>query len=229
MPRPSASRKLFRRLLQIVAAITLALLAVYLLALFGLRWVDPPTTAVQIERRIGSIGSGRAYRKEYKPVPLERISPALRHAVIAAEDSRFYRHHGIDFTELEKVVDETVDEGRLGRGASTISQQLVKNLFLTTRGSIVRKAAEFVLAPLADVILGKERVIELYLNVIEWGPGVYGAEAAARHHYGTGAASLTREQAARLAACLPNPRRRTPARMGSYSARILERMRQMGW
>ena len=206
-----------------------AVLAVFLSALILLRWLDPPTTAVQIERRIGSIGSGKVYRKHYSPVPLARISTALQHAVIAAEDARFYEHHGIDFTELGKIVDDTLDDGRLGRGASTITQQLLKNLFFTTNRSFIRKGAEFVLAPLADIVLGKQRTLELYLNVIEWGPGVYGVEAAARHHYGVSAASLTREQAARLAACIPNPLRRTPARVDAYSSRILTRMRQMGW
>ena len=115
------------------------------------------------------------------------------------------------------------------RGASTITQQLVKNLFLTTSRSFVRKGIEFTLVPLAERILGKRRILELYLNVIEWGPGVYGAEAAAQYHYGIPAARVNREQGARLAAILPSPLRRRPARMNEYSARILERMSKMGW
>jgi monofunctional biosynthetic peptidoglycan transglycosylase len=105
----------------------------------------------------------------------------------------------------------------------------VKNLFFTTHRNPLRKAFEYTLAPLADRILGKRRVLELYLNVVEWGPGVYRAEAAAEYHHGTSAARLDREQSARLAACLPLPRRRKPARMNHYSAAIVERMRQMGW
>jgi len=126
------------------------------------------------------------------------------------------------------VVEKEIERGRV-RGASTITQQLVKNLFFTIHRSPVRKAAEFTLAPLAELLLSKERILELYLNVIEWGPGVYGAEAAARQYYGIPASRVGREQAARLAAVIPLPRRRKPARMDDYSAEILERMTRMGW
>jgi monofunctional biosynthetic peptidoglycan transglycosylase len=173
--------------------------------------------------------SGRPYRKRYKFVPLQQISPNLMHAVIAAEDGHFYQHHGIDWEQVEKVAQESSETGTIRRGASTIAQQLVKNLFFTTHRNPVRKAFEYTLAPLADGILGKRRVLELYLNVIEWGPGVYGAAAAAEYHYHATPAQLDREQAARLAACLPAPRRRRPARMNQYSAAIMERMGQLGW
>jgi monofunctional biosynthetic peptidoglycan transglycosylase len=153
----------------------------------------------------------------------------LQRAVIAAEDGRFYQHHGIDWQEVDKLVEKDLDNGRLGRGGSTITQQLVKNLFLTTHGSVIRKGAEFTLAPLAELILPKQRILELYLNVIEWGPGIYGAESAARLYYKEPASGLDREQAARLAAILPAPRTRKPARMDHYSAEIESRMRQMGW
>jgi monofunctional biosynthetic peptidoglycan transglycosylase len=126
------------------------------------------------------------------------------------------------------AVEENLEDGRV-RGASTITQQLVKNLFLTTSRSFVRKGVEFTLVPLAERILGKRRILELYLNVIEWGPGVYGAEAAAQYHFGMPAARVNREQGARLAAILPSPLRRRPARMNEYSALILERMSKMGW
>jgi monofunctional biosynthetic peptidoglycan transglycosylase len=106
---------------------------------------------------------------------------------------------------------------------------LVKNLFFTTHRNPVRKVAEFGLAPAAELLLGKERILELYLNSVEWGPGVFGAEAAARYHYGVGAGALSREQAARLAACLPAPRRRRPGAMHQYGGIILTRMAQMGW
>ncbi len=148
--------------------------------------------------------------------------------MIAAEDARFYSHFGFDWTEIKDAVFDDLEEGRV-RGASTMTQQLVKNLFFTTHGSLLRKAAEASLVVPAELILGKRRILELYLNVVEWGPGVYGAEAAARYHYRTTSAQLNREQAARLAAILPSPRRRRPARMDSYSAEILKRMDQMGW
>lgn len=197
--------------------------------LIALRWVDPPTTAVQIERRLESWLHRRPYRKQYQFVPLPRISPHLQHAVISAEDGRFYEHHGIDWKEVQQVIDQDMEQGRLGRGGSTITQQLIKNLFLTTQRNVLRKAVEFTLAPLADRILPKRRILELYLNVIEWGPGIYGAEAAGRAWYGIPAARLSREQSARLAALLPAPLRRKPARMNRYSGDILRRMAQRGW
>ena len=121
-----------------------------------------------------------------------------------------------------------MEGGRL-RGGSTITQQLVKNLFFGTSRSIVRKGAEFTLVPVAELFLSKKRILELYLSVVEWGPGVYGADAACRYHYKVGSRSISRQQAAELAAILPAPRRRRPEHMGNYSARIMERMRQMGW
>jgi monofunctional biosynthetic peptidoglycan transglycosylase len=196
-----------------------------------LKFLPPVTTAVQAQRRVEAIYQHRAwqYHKGYRFVPLRRISPDLQHAVIAAEDGRFYQHHGFDWKEIQKVAEKDAEEGKLGRGASTITQQLVKNLFLTTRRSIVRKGIEFTLTPLAEWILGKQRILELYLNVIEWGPGIYGAEAAAESFYHTTAAQLNREQGARLAAIIPSPLRRKPARMNEYSAEIQDRMRKMGW
>ena len=199
------------------------------LALVSLRWVDPATTAVQAERRIEALLAHRKYSKRYAFVPLGRISLELQHAAIAAEDGRFYQHHGIDWLELRKVVASDLEEGKLGRGGSTITQQLVKNLFFTTRRSILRKGIEFSLAPLAELILSKPRILELYLNVIEWGPGVFGAEAAARSYYSIPAARVGREQAARLAAIIPSPLRWRPGRMDDYSAEILARMSRMGW
>jgi monofunctional glycosyltransferase len=217
------------RLLKFVLALFVILYVFWTLALFALRTVDPPTTGVQIQRRLEAALSGQPYRKRYKFVPLQQITPSLQHAVIAAEDGHFYQHHGIDWGQVERVAQESSETGTLRRGASTITQQLVKNLFFTTHRNPVRKAFEYTLAPLADRILGKQRVLELYLNVIEWGPGVYGAEAAAEYHYHTTPAQLDREQSARLAACVPSPRRRRPARMNQYCAIILERMRQFGW
>ena len=205
---------------------SLWLLAVLLL--LAARWIDPPTTAVHIQRRLQAWVQGTPYRKRYKFVPLSQISPNLQHAVIAAEDGRFYQHHGFDWHEIQIAADEDW-EGRRERGASTITQQLVKNLFFGTGRSILRKGAEFTLVPLAELFLGKQRILELYLNVVEWGPGIYGADAASHYYDGTAARNTDRQQAARLAAILPAPLKRRPARMNHYSALILERMRQMGW
>jgi monofunctional biosynthetic peptidoglycan transglycosylase len=214
---------------KLAAVLIVGLYVFWALALASLRVIDPPTTGVQMQRRVEAMISGKPYRKRSKFVPLQKISPELQHAVISAEDGNFYRHHGIDWEQVEQVAHESEETGRISRGASTITQQLVKNLFFTTHRNPVRKAFEYTLAPMADWILGKRRVLELYLNVIEWGPGVFGAEAAAEYHYHTTAAQLNREQSARLAACLPSPRRRRPARMDHYSALIMERMNQAGW
>jgi monofunctional biosynthetic peptidoglycan transglycosylase len=218
-----------RILLILVFGIVLAFYATCLLTLFLLRWVDPPTTAVQAERRVAAWFHNKPYHKRYVFVPLSRISPDLQHAVISAEDGRFFRHHGVDWEEVQKVVDQDMESGRLGRGGSTITQQLVKNLFLTTDRWLARKAVEFTLALAADRILSKRRILELYLNVIEWGPATYGAEAAAEAWYKAPAARLNRDQAARLAALLPSPLRRKPTRMNWYSSEILRRMSQAGW
>jgi monofunctional biosynthetic peptidoglycan transglycosylase len=190
-----------------------------------LKWINPPTTGVQAQRRIESFFTKGRYEKHQRFVPLNRIAPALQHAAISAEDGRFYQHHGIDWEAVRKVA----ESGRLNRGVSTITQQLVKNLFFTTHRNPVRKIFEYTLAPMADTILGKRRVLELYLNVIEWGPGVFGAEAAAEYHYRRKAEQLHRDQAARLAACLPAPRGRNPSRMNQSSALIQEHMSQVGW
>jgi monofunctional biosynthetic peptidoglycan transglycosylase len=173
--------------------------------------------------------AGKPYRKRQKWVALDRISPNLQHAVIASEDGNFYKHHGIDWGQVQQVAEESKQTGVVRRGASTITQQLVKNLFFTTYRDPVRKAFEYTLAPLADTILGKRRTLELYLNIVEWAPGVYGAGAAADYHYHTTADKLDRDQAARLAACLPSPRRRKPAQMNEFSIMIQDRMAQHGW
>jgi monofunctional glycosyltransferase len=198
------------------------------LTLVTARWIDPPTTAVHIERRLQAWIRLRPYHARYEFIPLSQISPDLQHAVVAAEDARFYQHHGFDWHQIQIAADGDLHGGRT-RGASTITQQLVKNLFFGTGRSFLRKGAEFTLVPVAELVLGKRRILELYLNVIEWGPGIYGAEPASHYYYRTNARNLGREQSARLAAILPAPLKRRPERMNHYSDLILERMRQMGW
>jgi monofunctional glycosyltransferase len=198
------------------------------LILLAIRWVDPSTTAVHIQRRLQAWIHHTSYRERYKFIPLSQISPDLQHAVVAAEDARFYQHHGFDWHEVQIAAEDDLEGGRT-RGASTITQQLVKNLFFGTGRSVLRKGAEFTLVPVTEFVLGKRRILEIYLNVVEWGPGIYGAEAACRYYDGTTARSIGREQAARLAAILPAPLKRRPERMNNYSVVILERMRQMNW
>jgi monofunctional biosynthetic peptidoglycan transglycosylase len=198
------------------------------LTLAAFRWVDPPFTALQVQRRIQSMMDKKPYQPRYDFIPLDRISPDFQHAVVAAEDARFYQHHGFDWREIQNAIDDDLADRRV-RGASTITQQLVKNIFFGTARSFLRKGVEASLVPIAEYALGKRRILELYLNVVEWGPGVYGAEAAARYHYGIAARKVDREQALRLAAILPAPLKRRPAWMGKYSAVIDTRMRQLGW
>ena len=229
--RSDRPRRNPRRLLSFIRYLITALALAWCLAaltLVALRWIDPPTTAVQTQRRIQAIIHRKPYTKRYTFVPLGQISPDFRHAVIAAEDARFYQHHGFDWHEVQIAAKEDM-EGERTRGASTLTQQLVKNIFFGTSRSFLRKGAEAGLVPVAEFVLGKQRILELYLNTVEWGPGIYGADAASRYYYGVPAHAIGRQQAARLAAILPAPLRRRPERMNSYSAVILRRMRQMGW
>jgi monofunctional glycosyltransferase len=227
--RARRRRSLLSRILRAVVALVLAFYAVVSLGLFLLRWAAPVTTAVQIERRFEATTQHKAYRKSYVFVPLAAISVNLQHAVIAAEDARFYQHHGFDWNQVQIAVKEDMEGGRRIRGASTITQQLVKNLFLGTSRSFLRKGMEFTIVPLAEGLLSKQRMLELYLNVIEWGPGIYGAQAASQHYYGIPASRLTREQSIGLAEVIPAPLRRKPGRLPEYGAAIEERMAQARW
>jgi monofunctional biosynthetic peptidoglycan transglycosylase len=198
------------------------------LLLVAARWIDPPTTAVHIQRRLQALIHNTPYQEHYKFVPLSQISPNFQHAVISAEDARFYQHHGFDWHAIQLAAEEDMEGGRT-RGGSTLTQQLVKNLFFGTGRSFVRKGAEATLVPVAELVLGKQRILELYLNVVEWGPGIYGAESACRAYDKTSARNISRERSARLAAILPAPLTRHPDRMNHYSTVILKRMRQVGW
>jgi len=142
----------------------------------------------------------------YRFVPYDRIAPSLKRAMIAAEDSHFVEHEGFDWDGIQQALEKNQKKGRIVAGGSTITQQLAKNLFLSPARSYVRKAEEAVITLMLEAILDKQRIFELYLNVIEWGSGVFGAEAAAQRYFGTTAARLAPEQAARLAAMAPNPR-----------------------
>lgn len=218
-----------RRAARVLLLVIAGFYAFVLLSLVYLRFLPPLTTGVQAQRRVEALLGGDEYRKRYHFVGLDRISDHLEHAVIAAEDGRFYEHHGFDLEQMRRAREEAARRGEAPRGASTITQQLVKNLYFTTHRSYVRKALEITITPIAEAVLGKDRILELYLNVVEWGVGVYGAEAAARRYYDTSAADLGRERSARLAALLPAPRTRMPDSMGWYSSIILRRMRAMGW
>jgi monofunctional biosynthetic peptidoglycan transglycosylase len=142
----------------------------------------------------------------YTWVPYDRISGNLKRAMVAAEDAKFADHEGFDWDGIQNALEKNQRKGRVVAGGSTITQQLAKNLFLTPARSYVRKAEEAVITVMLEAMLGKRRILEIYLNVVEWGSGVFGAEAAARQYFGVSAAQLSAEQAARLAAMAPNPR-----------------------
>ena len=227
-PRKGGLRLSVRELVRWLAIGVVLVWALAALTLVAARWIDPPTTAVHMQRRLQAWAHGTPYHERYRFVPLSQISPDLQHAVVAAEDARFYQHHGFDWHEIQIAAEDDLEGGR-ARGASTITQQLVKNLFFGTGRSVLRKGAEVTLVPVAEMVLGKRRILEIYLNVVEWGPGLYGAEAACRYYDRTAARNIGREEAARLAAILPAPLKRRPERMNHYSALILERMRRLGW
>lgn len=188
--------------------------------------VQPPTTAVMLRRTVERALDGKTpWYPQRDVVSRGEIAPSLRRAVLAAEDDRFYLHWGLDLVEINKALERAERGGRL-RGASTITQQVAKNIFLWEGRSFVRKGLEAYLTLVLELTLPKERTLDLYLNLAEWGDGTFGAEMAARRHFGVSAAKLTREQSARLAAILPSPRRWSPA--GSVATRratiILDRM-----
>lgn len=163
-----------------------------------------------------------------KWIPYERISKNLKRAIIASEDANFSDHDGIDWDALEKAYEKNSKRGRVVAGGSTITQQLAKNLFLSGQKSYIRKGEEFIITMMLEAVMEKERIFEIYLNVVEWGNGVFGAEAAARHYYGIPASSLSAGQAARLAVMLPNPRyydqRRNSAYLQKRTNLIMRRM-----
>lgn len=189
-----------------------------------LRTSNPPTTAF-IERRAAEARSaGRAFVKRQRWMPYARISHSLKRAVLVAEDSAFWRHEGVDFDQIRESIEVNVERLEFARGASTITQQLAKNLYLSPSKDPVRKLRELMIARRLEAALPKRRILELYLNVIEWGDGIFGAEAASRGHFGTTAAALGPDQAALLAAAIVNPRVLNP---GRPSARLLRRQRMI--
>ncbi|HEY6329851.1 MAG TPA: monofunctional biosynthetic peptidoglycan transglycosylase [Blastocatellia bacterium] len=190
--------------------LSLAALAFYELALAmriaRMRYSNPSTTALIDQRTSEAMAAGEQPKRDQIWVPYSKISPNLIRAVLAGEDSRFFDHSGFDWDEMQKALEEDWQKMKFERGASTISQQLAKNLFLSTSKNPLRKLQEALLTWEMERLLGKRRILELYLNEIEWGDGIYGAEAASRHYFDTPASALTPDQAAFLSAIIPNPR-----------------------
>jgi len=210
------------------AAIFLAVQLSFLVRVWWWRDHNPQATAFMEAslERLQAKKPGAKLRHAW--VPYDRISPALKRAIVAAEDARFAEHEGFDWDAIEKALEKNRKKGKVVVGASTISQQLAKNLFLSADRTPWRKGQEALITVMIEQLMDKRRILEIYLNVIEWGDGVFGAEAAARHYYGTSAAAVSPEAAARLAAIVPNPRfydrnRNTPW-IAKKSQMILARM-----
>jgi monofunctional biosynthetic peptidoglycan transglycosylase len=166
-----------------------------------------PSTSAFMEERLEILRQKNpAATLHIQWAPYEKISSHLKRAIIAAEDSKFLEHEGFDFEAIQKAYEKNLKKGRLVAGGSTISQQLAKNLFLSGQKTPWRKMQEALITLMLENVMSKRRIMEIYLNVIEWGNGVFGAEAAIRHYYGASASSVSAEQAARLAAMIPNPR-----------------------
>jgi monofunctional biosynthetic peptidoglycan transglycosylase len=185
---------------------------------------NPTSTALMESRLAKSVEHGRPAPRQWTWVPLSRISPHLPRAVIAAEDASFFIHEGFDWEGIRDAALANLEAGEMKRGGSTITQQLAKNLYLSSERSLFRKAREALITRSLERHLTKERILELYLNVAEWGRGVYGAEAAARHHFGKSADALTADEAAWLAAILPSPQRYDPIRKTTVLMRRHQRI-----
>lgn len=192
------------------------LLAIFALVLLYQLWIfmhiawwvkfNPSTSSFMEDRLEVMQDKNPDAELKHKWVPYEKISNNLKRALIASEDAKFVDHEGFDWEGIQKAYEKNMKKGKIVAGGSTISQQLAKNLFLSTRRTPWRKAEEAVITLMLEAVMDKRRIFEIYLNVIEWGDGVFGAEAAARHYYRTGASGLSAYQAAKLAAMVPNPR-----------------------
>lgn len=221
--------------LQRAALVLLGLILAWQLWLFAhvLWWIDHnPASSAFMQAGLARLQATRPDATlRHQWVPYERISIHLKRAIIAAEDSKFLNHEGFDLEGMQKAMEKNLKKGRLAAGGSTISQQLAKNLFLSANKSFVRKGQEAVITLMIETTWSKRRILEVYLNIIEWGDGIYGAEAASRRYYRKSAAALSPGEAAALAAMVPNPRwyedNRASARYKRRVATIAARMHQV--
>jgi monofunctional glycosyltransferase len=180
------------------------------------KWNNPGETSFMAREEAALQRKNPKAGLRHRWVPYERISIHLKRAVITSEDARFSEHEGVDWEAIEKAYESNLKRGGPVKGGSTITQQLAKNLFLSPERSYLRKGQELVITYMIEALWDKRRILEVYLNVVEWGEGIFGAEAAARHYYGVSASQLGAEQSARLAAYLPNPKRYGRVRSGPY-------------
>ena len=224
-PFKGARKSTILRGLAAAAAVAFAVMAYVYLTLPDVRVLartNPTSTAFMRLRQAEAERDGRKLRHRHQWVRYSRISKNLQRAVLVAEDSRFFEHEGVDLEEIKKSIEINMDKLGAVRGASTITQQLAKNLYLSPSKDPLRKLKELIIARRLEAALPKARIFEIYLNVIEWGDGVWGAEAAARQYFGIPASALSREQAALLAGAIVNPRVLNPARP---NRRLLARQR----
>ncbi|MBC7758670.1 MAG: monofunctional biosynthetic peptidoglycan transglycosylase [Phormidesmis sp. FL-bin-119] len=221
----------YRRFILVLRNIILWFLTITFLWVLALRFINPPITFLMLQRGVERKIDGKEWKIEKEWIAVEDLSDNLKKAAIAGEDVNFLKHWGFDFKAMENAFEKNQKSMRVV-GGSTISQQVAKNVFLWPGRSYVRKAFEAYFTALIELLWGKERILEVYLNVIETGDGLYGAEAASWNYYNKSAASMTRSQAALLVAVLPNPRRWSPAKPTSYIYRkqslILRNMRRLG-
>ncbi|MFA6457308.1 MAG: monofunctional biosynthetic peptidoglycan transglycosylase [Bacteroidota bacterium] len=201
-------------------------------SLQSLRKNNPVKTALMEQREQEAAETDKKFAIKKQWVPLTRISKHLVNAVIVSEDGMFFEHEGVDWYEVGESIEKNFERGKAARGGSTISQQLSKNLYLSTSKDPIRKLKELIITLRMERTLSKRRILEIYLNVIEWGNGVFGAEAAAKKYFGKSASQLTREEAAQMAAVIPSPRKHQPNVMSKYVANrssiILSRMSARG-
>lgn len=209
---------MLRNLLRRLTRLLLWFAAGSALLVLSLRWIDPPGTALMVERKIASWIDSKPIDLQRQWRPWKELPDDLKIAVIAGEDQKFAEHWGFDIGAIRQALAHNAEGGSL-RGASTISQQVAKNLFLWSGRSWPRKALEAWFTVLIELFWSKQRILEVYLNSVEWGDGVFGAEAAARHHFKIGAPYLSRSQASLLAAVLPNPRAWSASRPGAHVQR----------
>jgi len=219
--KPAKRRSLVARLVRMLALATVALAALSIALVVSLRWLNPPITGVMLQRKLEAASAGQPTALTRRWCNLAQLGQQLPRAVIAAEDQRFMDHHGFDFVEIEKAL-EDARTGDGMRGASTITQQVAKNVFLTTHRSWLRKGLEVWFTLLIETFWSKQRVLEVHLNVAEWGPRLFGACAAADRYFHTSAEQLSRTQAAQLAVTLPAPLSRRPDQLGEYSNRRVQ-------
>ena len=229
--RSGTNSPFIKRISSIVTKVFLWFLTFTVLWVLVYRFINPPITLLMIQRNIERSSDGKKYRMDKKWIDFEDISDNMKRAAVSAEDQLFLKHLGFDLKAIEKAFESNQNSKKV-KGGSTISQQTAKNVFLWPGRSWIRKGFEAYFTLLIELLWSKERILEVYLNVIEMGDGIYGAEAAAQSYFGKSCRNLKRSQAALIAACFPNPRRWTPRKPTQYIKHrqflIMKNMRRLG-